>query len=208
MSTQVLQSNVLVLNKLWQVVNVCSVKRAVCLLYLRHARAVVKDGESFYTFGFEDWKDFSEQGFEDDEDDFIKTISYRLKPPRAIILMVYDRLPPRRVKFTRKNIYRRDNNTCQYCGKKSRTEDLNIDHVIPISRGGKNTWENVVCSCIRCNMRKGSKTLSEAGMKLIRKPKKPSWRTFMRHSFPENLNWSNWKEFLDMAYWNIELEED
>lgn len=207
MSTDTLQMNVLVLNKLWQVVDVCSVKRAICLLYLRHAQVVIREGGSFYTFGFEDWKDFSQQ-HTPQQDHFISTISYRLKVPRVIILMLYDRLPPRRVKFTRKNIYRRDNNTCQYCGRKLRTEDLNLDHVVPLSRGGKNSWENVVCSCISCNMRKGNRTLKQAGMKLIRIPKKPHWKTFVRSSFPVDHRWESWKEFLDMAYWNVELEED
>ena len=206
MSTDVLQTNVLVLNKLWQVVDVCSVKRAICLLYLRHAYAVVKEGGSFYTFGFDDWKDFSQRTGE--EDDVISTISYRLKIPRVIILMLYDNLPPRRVKFTRKNIYRRDNNSCQYCGNKLRTEDLNLDHVVPLSRGGKNTWENVVCSCIRCNMRKGNRTVEEARVKLIRKAKKPNWKTFVKSTFPVDSKWESWKEFLDVAYWNVELEED
>jgi len=206
MATNVLETNVLVLNKLWQVIDVCSVKRALCLLYLRHAQVVVKEGGSFYTFGFEDWRDFSQKNIQDGN--FINTISYRLKAPQVIILMLYDKLPPRRVKFTRKNIYRRDNNTCQYCGRKLRTEELNLDHVIPLSRGGKNTWENVVCSCISCNMRKGNRTLEEAGMKLIRKPKKPNWKTFIKSNFPANPNWKDWKEFLDMAYWNVELEED
>ncbi len=208
MAAQVLESNVLVLNKLWQVVSVCSVKRALCLLYLKHARVVIKEGGSFYTFEFEDWKDFSQQKSKENEEQFISTITYRLKVPRVIILMVYDKLPPRRVKFTRKNIYLRDNNTCQYCGKKFRTEDLNIDHVVPLSRGGKNTWENVVCSCIRCNMRKGNRTLAEAGMKLIKKPTRPDWKTFMKYALPEDLDLRNWKEFLDVAYWNVELEED
>lgn len=209
MSTEVLESNVLVLNKLWQVVDVCSAKRAICLLYLNHAKAVVKEGGSFYTFGFTDWRDFSQERL-GQGDHVVSTISYTLRIPQVIILMLYDRLPPRQVKFTRKNIYRRDNNTCQYCGRRLRTEDLNLDHVVPLSRGGKNTWENVVCSCIRCNMKKGSKTLKEARMRLIRKPKRPSWKTFVKNSFPINPNnprWESWKEFLDMAYWNVELEE-
>ncbi len=206
MATDTLQANVLVLNKLWQVVEVCSVKRAVCLLYLNHAQVVIKEGGSFYTFGFEDWRDFSQ--YISTEDHFISTISYRLKIPQAIILMLYNKLPPRRIKFTRKNIYRRDNSTCQYCGRKLRTENLNLDHVIPSSIGGKNTWENVVCSCIPCNMRKGNRTLREAGMKLIRPAQKPHWKTFVKSTFSEDPKWESWKAFLDIAYWNVELEKD
>lgn len=204
--TELLNSRVLVLNRFWQVVNVCSVRRALSLLYLNHAQVVVKQGSSFYTFGFEEWKDFSQEN-PHGEDEVIRTVSYRIRIPRVILLFLYDSLPPRRVKFTRKNIYQRDNYTCQYCGKKCRPEDLNIDHVIPLSRGGKNTWTNVVCSCSVCNHRKGNKTLEEAGMKLIRKPQKPKWSEFISKKFPYFQN-ESWKSFLDMAYWNVELEED
>ncbi len=195
----------LVLNGLWQAVDICSVKRAVCLLYLKHAQVVVKDGGSFYTFGFEDWRDFSRNTSNDH--DIIRTISYNLKIPRIILLLLYDKLPPWEVKFTRKNIYKRDNNICQYCGKKFQPEDLNLDHILPSSRGGKDSWENVVCSCVPCNLRKANRTLKEAGMNLIRLPRKPAWRAFVKDSFT-GVREESWKDFLDVAYWNIELEED
>jgi len=196
---------VLVLNGLWQAVDICSVKRAVCLLYLKHAQVVVKDGGSFYTFGFEDWRDFSRNTSNDN--DIIRTISYNLKIPRIILLLLYDKLPPWEVKFTRKNIYKRDNNICQYCGKKFQPEDLNLDHILPSSRGGKDSWENVVCSCVPCNLRKANRTLKEAGMNLIRLPRKPAWRAFVKDSFT-GVREESWKDFLDVAYWNVELEED
>jgi len=208
MSVGVLNKEVLVLNKLWQVVDICSVRRAFCLIYLKHAEVILKEGGSFYTFGFEDWKDFSQISAQDnDDDDVVKTITYNLKIPRIILLIIYDRMPPREVKFTRRNIYKRDKNICQYCGKKFKTENLNIDHIIPLSRGGKNTWSNVVCSCISCNLRKGNKTLSEVGMSLIRKPRKPTWRSFVKDSLA-NIKEESWKNFLDFSYWNIELKED
>ncbi|MCD6472439.1 HNH endonuclease [Candidatus Aerophobetes bacterium] len=207
MSVGVLNKEVLVLNKLWQVVDICSVRRAFCLIYLKHAEVILKEGGSFYTFGFEDWKDFSQISAQDNDEDVVKTITYNLKIPRIILLIIYDRMPPREVKFTRRNIYRRDKNICQYCGKKFKTENLNIDHIIPLSRGGKNTWSNVVCSCISCNLRKGNKTLSEVGMSLIRKPRKPTWRSFVKDSLA-NIKEESWKNFLDLSYWNIELKED
>lgn len=205
MSVEILNNGVLVLNNFWQAVDVCSVRRAICLLYLRHAQVVLKEGGSFYTFGFEDWKDFSQNSSKNSQ--VIKTITYKLNIPRVILLLVYDRLPPRKVKFTRKNIYKRDENRCQYCGKRFKPQDLNLDHVIPISRGGKDNWYNVVCSCVSCNLRKGSKTLTEAGMKLIRKPAKPSWKVFVEHNLAD-IDQENWKDFLDLAYWNVELEQD
>jgi len=202
---RILNTNVLILNKLWQVIDICSVKRALCLLYLKHAQVVLKKGGSFYTFGFEDWRDFSQNSTEDG--DIIRTISYKLKIPRVILLLIYEKIPPREVKFTRKNIYRRDKNTCQYCGRRCKSQDLNLDHIVPLSRGGKDTWENVVCSCVSCNLRKGNKTLAEVGMKLIRKPRKPRWNTLVKESFTE-ISEGSWKDFLDLVYWNIELEQD
>lgn len=205
MSMEILSNEVLVLNKLWQVVDVCSVRRALCLLYLRHAQVVLKEGGSFYTFGFEDWRDFSQDHFQDSE--IIRTITYKIRIPRVILLLIYDRFPPRRVKFTRKNIYKRDENTCQYCGKKFKPQDLNLDHVVSLSRGGKDSWENVVCSCVSCNLRKGSRTLAEAGMSLIRTPKRPHWRSFVKYSLDAMIE-DGWKDFLDLAYWNVELEQN
>ena len=205
MSVEVLNSGVLVLNKLWQVVDVCSVKRALCLLYLEHAQVILKEGGSFYTFGFEDWKDFSQKSSDDSQ--IIRTITYKLKIPRIILLFIYDKMPPRKVKFTRRNVYKRDGNRCQYCGKKFKPEDLNLDHVIPVSCGGKDNWYNVVCSCVSCNLRKGNKPLVEAGMSLIRKPTRPNWRGFVKYNLP-GIDEESWKDFLDLAYWNIELEED
>ncbi len=205
MSTEILGSQVLVLNKLWQIIDVCSVRRALCLLYLRHAQVVLKEGGSFYTFGFEDWTDFSQNHSQDSET--IRTITYEIRIPQVILLLVYDRFPPRRVKFTRKNIYKRDKNTCQYCGKKFKPQDLNLDHVVPLSRGGKDSWDNVVCSCVSCNLRKGSRTLAEAGMSLIRIPKRPHWRSFVKYSLEPVIE-ESWKDFLNLAYWNVELEQN
>jgi 5-methylcytosine-specific restriction endonuclease McrA len=205
MAVEVLNSGVLVLNNFWQVVDVCSVKRAVCLLYLRHAQVVLKEGGSLYTFGFEDWKDFSQDYSSDSQ--IIRTITYKLRIPRIILLFIYDKIPPRKVRFTRRNVYKRDGSRCQYCGKKFKSEDLNLDHVIPVSRGGKDSWYNVVCSCVPCNLRKGDKSLVEVGMSLVRKPIRPNWRSFVKCNFAE-INEENWKDFLDLAYWNVELEED
>ncbi len=205
MAVEVLDSGVLVLNRLWQVVDVCSVKRAVCLLYLKHAQVVLKEGGSLYTFGFDDWKDFSQDYCGDNQ--IIRTITYKVRMPHIILLFIYDRIPPRKVRFTRRNVYKRDENRCQYCGKKFKSEDLNLDHVIPVSRAGKNSWYNVVCSCVPCNLRKGDKSLVEVEMSLIRKPVRPNWKSFVKCNLAE-ISEENWKDFLDLAYWNVELEED
>ena len=199
-----LQNHVLVLNRLWQAINVCTVERALALLYTGHAQVVYRDDDGFNTFSFDEWRDFSTRC---DEDDTVRTISIRIRIPKIILLLFFDRMPNKEVKFTRHNIFERDKNTCQYCGKRFDRNELNIDHVVPRQHGGLTTWTNVVCSCLNCNGKKANRTPEEAGLRLIRKPKKPRWRPFLQIQFVKTADHS-WRHFLDLAYWNVELGED
>ncbi len=200
-----LNQHVLVLNRLWQAVNICTVRRALTLLFEGHAHVVLNsDDGSFQTFNFTQWRDLSEQA---PHSESINTISFKIRIPRVILLAVFDRLPKKEVKFTRHNIFERDRNTCQYCGKIFDRRDLNLDHVIPKDRGGPTTWENIVCSCIACNTKKANHTPVEAGLRLIRKPKRPKWRPFVQVNIGMHHH-DSWKHFLDLAYWNVELGED
>jgi 5-methylcytosine-specific restriction endonuclease McrA len=200
-----LNQHVLVLNRLWQAVNICTVRRALTLLFEGHAHVVLNsDDGSFQTFNFTQWRDLSEQA---PHSESINTISFKIRIPRVILLAVFDRLPKKEVKFTRHNIFERDRNTCQYCGKVFDRRDLNLDHVIPKDRGGPTTWENIVCSCIACNTKKANHTPVEAGLRLIRKPKRPKWRPFVQVNIGMHHH-DSWKHFLDLAYWNVELGED
>ncbi len=136
----------------------------------------------------------------------LHSVSLNIRVPQIIVLLFFDRLPKKEVKFTRHNIFERDHNICQYCGRLFDRADLNLDHVIPRDKGGLTTWENVVCSCIRCNTRKGNKLAHEVHMALIRKPKCPKWQPFV------HLTWGgehheSWKHFVDVAYWNVELSD-
>lgn len=205
MSASATQQLVLVLNRLWQAINVCTAERAMALLYTGHAQVVCEDGGTFNTFSFREWCDFSNRAGE--ESDCLETISFRIRVPRIILLLFFDRLPNKEVKFTRHNVFERDKNTCQYCGRKFDRKDLNIDHVVPRQQGGLTTWTNVVCSCVACNRRKGCRTPEEARLRLIRKPKKPRWRPFVEIKFSTRVDHS-WRHFLDLAYWNVELGED
>lgn len=206
MTAAATEGHVLVLNRLWQAVNVCSVDRALTLLYCGHAQVVNEDAGEFNTYNFQQWCDFSDR-VHPQAADVVRTISIRIRIPRIILLLFFDRLPNKEVKFTRQNVFERDKNTCQYCGRKSDRKDLNIDHVVPRQRGGLTTWTNVVCSCIDCNRRKGSRTPEEAHMHLIRKPRKPRWRPFLEIQFVRSADHA-WRHFLDFAYWNVELGED
>jgi len=197
-----LNQQVLVLNRLWQAVNVCSARRALTLLFEGRAQAVLgaNDG-SFQTFNFNEWQDFSER---QPHPESIRTISFRIRVPRVILLVLFDRLPKKEVKFTRFNVFERDQNTCQYCGGVFDRRDLNLDHVIPKHCGGPTSWENIVCSCVPCNTKKANRTPHEAGMHLIRKPKRPKWRPFIQVNLGLNYH-DSWKHFLDIAYWNVEI---
>jgi 5-methylcytosine-specific restriction endonuclease McrA len=199
-----LDRQVLVLNRLWQAVNVCSVRRAFTLLCQGHAQVVYEDGNNnFLTHDFVSWREFSQR---EPESEMVHTISFKIRMPRVIVLLMFDRLPAKEVKFTRHNVFERDKNTCQYCGKIFDRKELNLDHVIPRDRGGMTTWENIVCSCIPCNTRKGNRLPNEAGMRLVRKPERPRWRPFLHLTFGGNHH-DSWKHFVDVAYWNVELSD-
>jgi 5-methylcytosine-specific restriction endonuclease McrA len=201
----VLNEHVLVLNRLWQAINVCTVERAMALLCTGHAQVVHQEGKDFSTFSFGEWCDFS--GQLEESQPAVRTVSLRIRIPRIIQLLFFDRLPTKEVKFTRFNVFARDKNICQYCGHKFDRKELNIDHVIPRQWGGRTTWTNVVCSCLDCNRKKANRTPEEAGMHLIRKPKKPRWRPFLEIQFTRTVDHS-WRHFIDLAYWNVELGED
>jgi 5-methylcytosine-specific restriction endonuclease McrA len=132
-----------------------------------------------------------------------------MRVPRVILLMAFDRVPKRHVRFSRFNIFARDRNTCQYCGRIFPRSELNLDHVVPRAHGGTSIWENVVCSCLPCNRRKGGRSPEEAGMGLLRKPFRPQWTPFMLETFSMR-RYHEWLPFLstvDAAYWNAELLE-
>lgn len=200
-----LNHQVLVLNRLWQAVNICSARRALTLLFEGHAQVVLGANDGSYdTFDFGEWCDFSK---EEPHPDSINAISLKVRVPRIIVLALFDRMPKKEVKFTRHNVFERDQNTCQYCGKIFERRDLNLDHVVPRDRGGPTTWENIVCSCIPCNTRKANRTPVEARMLLIRRPKRPKWRPFVQVNIGTHVH-DSWKHFIDIAYWNVELGED
>ena len=203
-----LDASVLVLNKLFMAIHIISVRRAFCLLCKDLAEVVSLEDGQFTTYDFATWREVSEyraRHFREEEDDWVRTINSEIQVPRVIRLMSYDRLPKQTVKFNRRNIFARDNNQCQYCGKKFPTSELSLDHVTPRSQGGQTTWENIVCACVNCNVRKGGRTPREAGMALIRRPEKPKRSPILNLKLT-NRKYQSWKSFLDNAYWSVELK--
>ena len=132
-----LDSSVLVLNKCYMAVHIIPVRRAFCLLFKELAEVVTLDDGRYLSHDFESWREVSEARarFKDPDDDYIRTIHFEIQVPRVIRLLTYDRLPRTRVKFNRRNIFARDGNRCQYCGKRFPTGELSLDHVMPRSRG-------------------------------------------------------------------------
>lgn len=204
-----LEASVLVLNKLFMAVHIISVRRAFCLLCKDLAEVIHQEDGQFAAYDFDSWREVSEfrarhfQGSEDD--DWVHTATSQIQVPRVIRLLGYEKLPKHAVKFNRRNIFARDNNQCQYCGKKFPTSELSLDHVIPRSQGGQATWENIVCACVSCNVRKGGRTPQQAHLRLIRKPEKPKRSPLLSMKLTHK-KYESWKSFLDSAYWNVELK--
>ncbi|HVS39437.1 MAG TPA: HNH endonuclease [Gemmataceae bacterium] len=203
-----LDASVLVLNKLFMAVHIISVRRAFCLLFKELAEVVSLEDGQFATYDFASWREVSEfraRNFRQEDDDWVRTVHSEIQAPRVIRLIGFDRMPRQTVKFNRRNIFARDNNQCQYCGKKFPTSELSLDHVAPRSQGGVSSWENIVCACVACNVKKGGRTPKEAHMHLIRKPEKPK-RSPMLNLKMTNSKYQSWKTFLDNAYWSVELK--
>jgi 5-methylcytosine-specific restriction endonuclease McrA len=186
-----LQSKSLVLNRSFLPVHVTSVRRACVMLYAGLARAVDADCQ---TFDFAAWCRRSV----DEDGEWLGLVHGSMPIPRVITLLYYDRIPRRHVRFTRHNVYSRDRDTCQYCGRRFPRHQLNLDHVIPRSQGGASSWENVVCSCHACNRRKGGHTPEQSGVRLLRHPVRPAWTPFMNEAV-RHARYREWHPFLSFA---------
>jgi 5-methylcytosine-specific restriction endonuclease McrA len=202
-----LDASVLVLNKFYMAVHVVSVRRAFCLLFKNLAEVITVDDGRYASFNFASWREVSlmRARYREVDDDFIRTVHFEIQVPRIIRLLRYDRMPRQMVKFNRRNLFARDGNRCQYCGKKHSTGELSLDHVVPRSRGGRATWHNIVCACLRCNVRKGGRTPREAGMNLIREPVEPRTSPVLSLKLSHR-KYKSWNAFLENACWSIELE--
>ena len=161
-----MNSPVLALNSGMVPVDVCNIKEAICLQYLKKAAPIRVE-----------------------EDIPIRSQFLSFPLPRVITLLNYHKIPKKKVVYSRLNIIYRDDMICQYCGEKHTIPELTVDHIIPISKWKfihanrkpkhVNSWENQVAACKSCNKRKGSKMLKESGMRLIKKPNEPQYMPFL-----------------------------
>ncbi len=193
-----LQRPTLVLNRNWQPVNVATVARALVLLWNESARVV--DPADYQTYTWEDWSRLRPH----EGDRFIQALRFRLRVPEVVTLAGYDRLPTAAVTFSRRNIFKRDRFTCQYCGDQPGSEELTLDHVIPRARGGESRWDNCVLACIDCNKRKADRTPEQAGMRLRKQPVQPAWRPLYA---ADEVRIESWSKVVSEAYWNVALQK-
>ncbi|MCJ7813749.1 HNH endonuclease [bacterium] len=166
-----LESRVLVLNQNYEPMSVCSARRAIVLLYMQKAEMIERNHEILHSM-------------------------YTAMPlPSIVRLSRLIHVPRKRILLNRKNIIKRDNHQCQYC--QTVEGSVTVDHVIPKDHGGEDTWENLVCACVRCNTKKRNRTPKEAGMQLIKKPRKPGYLFFIQHliGIPDE----RWKPYLFMS---------
>lgn len=211
-SCEALNAKVLVLNKLYVAVRVVSARRAFSMLCRDIAEVIHvetgSDGPTYHTFDFESWAEVSAARDQfvaaAAPHDWVRTVRLEIAVPKIIRLVGYDRLPEQVVKLNRRNLFARDRNQCQYCGRHFPTADLSIDHVLPRTLGGGDSWENLVCACIKCNARKGGRTPDQAGMKLIRRAERPKRNPVIALRLGHE-KYASWKQFLDAAYWSVEL---
>lgn len=205
----VLNTHVLLLNKNYSPVWITTAKDAFIKLFNGAAEAVTVEDGAYVTYDFDSWAEISElkRIFEEaDHEDWVYTEKLSLIVPRIIRSLNYDKPAVHDVKLTRRNIFLRDQSSCQYCGTRHSYKNLQIDHVVPVSRGGKNTWTNLVCACFDCNSRKANRTPFEAGMKLIRTPFKPVYNPlFNLHMRSEK--YISWRAFISEAYWNSSIAD-
>lgn len=185
----VLNLPVLVLNRFFAPVCLTTARRAILLLYGGAAHALDETGD---LYGFPEWSQLPARHV----DDIVPTVSGGLRVPRVLHLLRYERNPRVDIRLTRKNLLLRDDYSCQYCGVKPCLRDLNVDHVLPRSRGGADSWENLVISCRRCNLVKGHRTPEEAGMRLRAHPNKPRWSTTKHILLSAKQPYSEWTPFL------------
>lgn len=194
-----LQANVLALNRAYVAIQAVPARRAFAMLWKGMAEVISVENGSYLTYDFAAWLEVSELRIEigevDDHEDWVRAVNFTIQVPRVIRLLTNDRFPNNLVKFSRRNIFLRDENCCQYCGRRFNQHDLSLDHVVPRSRGGETSWENIVAACLKCNVRKGGRTPQEARMNLRNEPVRPKRSPVLSHQI-DSQKYACWKNFV------------
>ncbi|MGO8750748.1 MAG: HNH endonuclease [Thermoguttaceae bacterium] len=199
--SEALTSSVLVLNRLYLAVHVVGVRRAFGLLCCDLAEIIHQEDGKFANFDFEEWRIFSGERAhrKQPHQDWIRSVNFEIQVPRVIRLLKYDRLPNRSLRLNRHTVFARDEHRCQYCGRRFPSGELSLDHVVPRSRGGETTWENIVCCCLGCNVRKGGRTPHEAHMRLVTRPVRPKRSPLLALKL-RNPKYECWRTWIESAH--------
>lgn len=217
LSYPALELPTLVLNASWQSINACTVREAI--VDVSRGRANVLHPIEYTLHGMDSWMSMP-VGKDEPQ---IRTVHGPVKVPEIIVTTEYNKMRSFSVVFSRRNLWKRDNFTCQYCGCRPRQDEITVDHMMPRSRGGKSTWINCVLACVKCNKFKDNRTPEEAHMRPFRwvknssgvmvkeyykTPKAPMWSplySVRRQHIPAS--WSAFiKQKIDELYWDSELE--
>jgi 5-methylcytosine-specific restriction endonuclease McrA len=197
-SSDALAASVLVLNRLYVAIHVIGVRRAFSLLCRELAEVVHSEDGRFANYDFDSWREVCEfrARFKQPHEDWLRAVNFEVQVPRVIRLLEYDRMPNRALRLNRHTVFARDEHRCQYCGRRFPTGQLSLDHILPRSRGGRTTWDNVVCCCLGCNVRKGGRTPQEAHMKLVARPVRPKRSPLLTLKLrnPKYATWRTWLE--------------
>lgn len=195
MSDVLNKTTVLVLNRNWQAIGVKTPAEAFGMMATGNATALQISGDDFMSpVRWEDWLKLPVR----DGDNCIGTVHGPVRVPTVLVLARFDKVPKRRPKFCAKAIWERDGGVCQYTGRKLKPNEGNIDHVVPVSRGGKSTWDNCVLADKKVNSKKGSKLPDEAGLKLLRRPFAPR-EVPVTHLIRNTYKVQDWEMFLAHA---------
>ncbi|MGQ9574291.1 MAG: HNH endonuclease [Thermoguttaceae bacterium] len=199
-TSSALSCSVLVLNRLYVAIHIIGVRRAFGLLCRELAEVIHYEDGQFANYDFESWRAVCElrADCKRPEEDWLRAVNFEIQVPRVIRLLRFDRLPARSLRLNRHTVFARDDHRCQYCGRRFPSNQLSLDHVIPRSRGGTTCWENVVCACFECNVKKGGRTPQEARMKLVGKPTRPRRSPLLMQKL-RNPKYESWKTWLDGA---------
>jgi 5-methylcytosine-specific restriction endonuclease McrA len=184
---------VLVINRVFQPIRITSARRAIRLLYTGTARALTEDGELL------DFGAWLRLPVREGRDDVLPIVNGALRVPRIVHLVRYARMRRPTIRLTRRNLMLRDGYTCQYCSRRRPVRELDIDHVLPRSRGGEDSWTNLVTACQPCNRRKGRRTPAEANMPLRKRPGAPRWSASAQLLTGTPRRYKEWEPFLEAS---------
>jgi len=197
MQSNLLSSSVLVLNRYYMAVHLVPLRQALLLLCRDTAEVIDQENGHYVNYDFDSWCQLSvlQDELEAGQGEWIRMVRQRMLIPRIVRLTRFDRVYHQPLRFSRRNLFARDKQSCQYCGQQLTLSQMSLDHVVPRSQGGNTNWENIVCCCVKCNTTKGGRTPGQARMQLQRQPRKPAQQSLL--AVEENSDhYLLWKIFL------------